>query len=66
MGHPAHHPDPLVLVRDRMLRDLVDALDDALAVVNANNSYAPQQIEFLGGVPNETLHYLRELREVRS
>ena len=52
--------------RDRELRDLIDELDDALAVINASNSYTPQQVEYLAGVLNETLHYLRELREVRS
>jgi hypothetical protein len=59
-------PDRLALVRDRELRDLIDELDDALAVLDASNSYTPQQVEYLAGVLNETLNYLRELRERRT
>ena len=58
--------DPLALVRDRKLRDLLDNLDDAIDIVDASNINAPHNIEFLYGVINEARHYLRELREARS
>jgi hypothetical protein len=58
--------DRFALVRDRTLRDLVDALDDAIVVVNADNAYTPHQIEFISGVLDGAFKYLSDLREQQT
>jgi hypothetical protein len=50
-------------VHDRTLRDLIDTLDEAIAIVNADNTYTPHQIELIDDVLRASLRYLSDVRE---